>query len=230
MPFYNYNINENVRCKLKDLRESQNLSQQKLADNLNKEFGNIITQGTISRLETGVREVPNDIIYYYSKYFNVSSDYILGLVKEPTNDKDKSFVCEYTGLSKDAIDYLHNNYQRYKEQSIPIISLNYFFSKNAIYYFNQLLKDFHMHRVYANQYYNYRNFDFNSAKKRNDKEYIGSVSRYNEGLLKANEDEYLLNEYKIQTNMKRIVQAYCSDILEKIDELNEQEYQFSKSK
>ena len=40
----------------------------------------------------------------YAKYFNVSTDYLLGLQTEPTTNKDISFICEYTGLKEESVN------------------------------------------------------------------------------------------------------------------------------
>lgn len=59
--------------KLKELRIEKNLSQ--------KEFGNKIgaTQSTIAKWESGDREPSFDILILISKFFKVSTDYLLGL-------------------------------------------------------------------------------------------------------------------------------------------------------
>lgn len=45
-------------------------------------------------------------LYKLAKYFDVSADYLLGISSNPTTDKDKDAVCEYTGLSQDSIDVI----------------------------------------------------------------------------------------------------------------------------
>ena len=42
-----------------------------------------------------------------AEFFNVSTDYLLGLTECPTSDKDEAFICEYTGLSADAVNKLN---------------------------------------------------------------------------------------------------------------------------
>lgn len=44
-----------------------------------------------------------------AKALNVSTDYLLGLTKDPTTDTDLKAVCDYTGLSQAAIDFIKNN-------------------------------------------------------------------------------------------------------------------------
>lgn len=58
---------------IKDLRLSRHLSQQKLGEILGT------TQQTISKVENNKYDIPLDLLINYSKYFNVTTDYILGL-------------------------------------------------------------------------------------------------------------------------------------------------------
>lgn len=51
--------------------------------------------------------VPNyEQLIAIAQYLEVSADYLLGLSNEPTTDKEKQFVCDYTGLSEVVIDCL----------------------------------------------------------------------------------------------------------------------------
>lgn len=58
---------------LKSLRTDAGLSQQQLADILN------ISQSAIAKWELGKTEPTASMITLLSKYFNVTSDYLLGL-------------------------------------------------------------------------------------------------------------------------------------------------------
>lgn len=42
-----------------------------------------------------------------AEYFEVSTDYLLGLSDADTNDVELSAVCNYTGLSKESVLFLH---------------------------------------------------------------------------------------------------------------------------
>ncbi len=63
--------------RLKDLREDADLKQKEIAQYLH------IKQNTYSQYENGQRQLPTDVLVKLAKYYNVSTDYILGL----TNDK-----------------------------------------------------------------------------------------------------------------------------------------------
>ena len=63
--------------RLKELRKSRGLSQQRLAMELNT------TQNTVSRYETGEREADYAMLIAIADYFGVSIDYLLGRTDNP---------------------------------------------------------------------------------------------------------------------------------------------------
>ncbi|MBQ3111154.1 MAG: helix-turn-helix transcriptional regulator [Clostridia bacterium] len=63
--------------RLRALREQRNISQLKLALDLN------MNQNTISRYETGVREADYSTLIKIADYFNVSIDYLLERTENP---------------------------------------------------------------------------------------------------------------------------------------------------
>lgn len=63
--------------KLKELRKNRNISQLKLAMELN------MNQNTISRYETGEREAGYAELIALADYFNVSIDYLLERTDNP---------------------------------------------------------------------------------------------------------------------------------------------------
>ncbi len=64
--------------RLKELRKQRNITQLKLAMDLN------MNQNTISRYETGEREAGYGELIIIADYFNVSIDYLLGRSDNPT--------------------------------------------------------------------------------------------------------------------------------------------------
>ena len=70
--------NENkVTLRLRELREERGLSQIKLAIDLD------LNQNSISRYETGEREMDYVTLIRIADYFNVSLDYLLGRSDDP---------------------------------------------------------------------------------------------------------------------------------------------------
>ena len=59
--------------RIRDLREDKDLNQSEIAAILN------ISQSTYSRYENGNLDVPTEILIALSKFYKVSTDYILGL-------------------------------------------------------------------------------------------------------------------------------------------------------
>ncbi len=64
--------------RLKQLRKEKGVSQIRLAMDLN------LSQNTISRYETGVREADYETLIKLADYFGVSVDYLLGRTDDPT--------------------------------------------------------------------------------------------------------------------------------------------------
>ena len=61
--------------RIKSLRQEKGVGQNKMAEDLE------VSNASISYWETG-KQIPSaEVIYKMAKYFNVSADYILGLVE-----------------------------------------------------------------------------------------------------------------------------------------------------
>ena len=59
--------------RIRDLREDRDLTQRELAETLH------CSQQVYSNYELGQRDIPTDVLIKLSKFYNVSTDYILGL-------------------------------------------------------------------------------------------------------------------------------------------------------
>ena len=70
--------------RLKELRQKKGISQLKLAMELN------MSQNSISRYETGVREADYDTLIRFADYFGVSVDYLLERTDNPMFLKEKN--------------------------------------------------------------------------------------------------------------------------------------------
>lgn len=62
--------------RLKDLREDNDLSQEKVAKLLK------ITRPQYSLYETGKRDIPVDLLKILAEFYNTSIDYLLGITDE----------------------------------------------------------------------------------------------------------------------------------------------------
>lgn len=87
--------------KLKDIREDHDMSQKEIAKILN------INRSTYSLWELGINIIPFKYLFSFSKFFNVSIDYIFGLTKNKTN-RLKSFNFESIGYNMKRIRLSHN--------------------------------------------------------------------------------------------------------------------------
>ena len=67
--------------RVRDLREDQDLTQRELATHL------CCSQQVYSNYELGQRDIPTDILIKLSKFYGVSTDYILGLTNNPKQMK-----------------------------------------------------------------------------------------------------------------------------------------------
>jgi len=59
--------------RLKDLREDSDLKQKEIAEFLH------VKQNTYSQYENGQRQLPIEVLIKLAKYYNVTTDYLLGL-------------------------------------------------------------------------------------------------------------------------------------------------------
>ena len=67
--------------RIRDLREDRDLKQKHLAEVLN------CSQQVYSNYELGQRDIPTDILIQLSQFYQVSTDYILGLTNNPKQYK-----------------------------------------------------------------------------------------------------------------------------------------------
>ncbi len=76
---YNF-VGDNMTMKLRirDLREDNDLSQEKVSKYL------MCDQSLYSKYERGEREIPLKLVVELARFYNVSIDYIVGLTDEPS--------------------------------------------------------------------------------------------------------------------------------------------------
>lgn len=63
--------------RIRDLREDRDLSQAEIAKVIKT------TQQQYSKIETGRSDISGEKLKLLAEFYNVSADYILGLIKEP---------------------------------------------------------------------------------------------------------------------------------------------------
>ena len=94
------------------------LTKKKIGTNINAALANAklkqkdlakelkVTDNTVSYWCSGMRTPNTDQIIQIAKFLNVSTDYLLGFTKNPTTDKDDSFITDCLGLDEKSIKLL----------------------------------------------------------------------------------------------------------------------------
>ena len=95
--------NKPIEMNLRKLIEKSGKTRREIAKGLGCDVS------TITKHYNENRNIRADFIIKYANYFNVSTDYLLGLDDTPTNDKDLAFVCKYTGLNDNVVDNIAHN-------------------------------------------------------------------------------------------------------------------------
>lgn len=67
--------------RIRDLREDRDLKQREVAEVLR------CSQRVYSNYELGQRDIPTDVLIRLSQFYQVSTDYILGLTNNPKQNK-----------------------------------------------------------------------------------------------------------------------------------------------
>lgn len=86
--------------RIRLLREERKLTQNELAKDLD------VGRETIARWETGDRDIKTDATIKLAKYFNVTSDYLLGITDHRA--AENANIGEVTGLTEENIKNLSN--------------------------------------------------------------------------------------------------------------------------
>ena len=68
----------NMKLRIRDMREDNDLTQQKIADVL------LCDQSLYSKYERGEREIPLALLIKLADYYDTSLDYLVGRTDDPT--------------------------------------------------------------------------------------------------------------------------------------------------
>lgn len=105
MPRKRNNIPENYNAPLpshlRELMSDTGHTQAELASYLG------ISRQSVSCYTDGSANPTPMTIVAIARFFNVSTDYLLGLTHEKSVDANIRQVCNYTGLNEDSVNYLH---------------------------------------------------------------------------------------------------------------------------
>ena len=100
--------------RLKELRTTEGLTQQELAKILN------VSSMSISFYENEQRKPDSDFIISVSKYFGVSTDYLLGLIN--AKDKENIEISKVTGLNDFSLTILEKSSKEKNNTAAEIIN------------------------------------------------------------------------------------------------------------
>lgn len=110
-------MQKNLAERLKKLRTNKGLSHEKLIEEIEHEYETTISKQTLIDYEKGVYDELDKkqnaglgmniaFLWTFAKYFNVSTDYLLGLTEDKTQDIKKRAIKKRTGLSVPSIELL----------------------------------------------------------------------------------------------------------------------------
>lgn len=107
--------------RLRRLIDETELPRQAIADEMGCDVS------TVTKHYNGTRNLTIDFIVMYARYFNVSSDYLLGLSEVRTVSPDTAMICRVTGLDDKAVQTLGeiNNPTNFESPKEIIKTLNY---------------------------------------------------------------------------------------------------------
>lgn len=157
---------------------------------------------TITKYYNGQRQLSVDSIIKFSKYFNVSSDYLLGLSDVQTTNIDVQFICDFLGLDEQSVCLLNFNAVNYDE--------NYSFNNGAIRFLsvNQDNIFNYLHYLFLAQQ---AVFSDNSSSISNDEfnDYVEQATLY---------------QYKISKSFAKYINTKFFTILSEIEDKKEKDY------
>lgn len=107
--------------RLRRLIDETGLARQAIADEMGCDVS------TVTKHYNGTRNLTIDFIVMYARYFNVSSDYLLGLSEVRTVSPDTAMICRVTGLDDNAVRTLSeiNEPTSFESPKEIIKTLNY---------------------------------------------------------------------------------------------------------
>ena len=117
--------------KIREERKNRNLNQKQFSEMLVKNFAIKADRSKIAKWETGRLHIQDDELIVLAKCFNVTTDYLLGLSETKSTDPKVKEICEYTGLSEDAISLLHRTKNRTSSIASIILSNSNFYAMLA---------------------------------------------------------------------------------------------------
>lgn len=127
------NITTKFSERLKKLRESNNMNCTQLAKQLN------VSSASIGYYEKGERVPDIEVLARICDFFNVSSDYLIGISDFASKDIEKKAVADYIGLDEKSVDEIKRT-----TEDVILKSKAQLFIQKHLYNFMEL-----MHQINA---------------------------------------------------------------------------------
>lgn len=103
--------NDPFPSRLRELMESKGVRQEDLTSVLG-----VKSRQSVTGYIDGGTVPTGDKILALARYFHVSCDYLLGLTNVTAPDTELQAVCDYTGLSEQAVNNLHKEAQKTRKR------------------------------------------------------------------------------------------------------------------
>ena len=94
--------------RLRAVMADRGTNQTRLSDQIQREQGQTMQRQTISQYMNGQSKPDTERLTLLCRALNVSADYLLGLSDIASPDTNLKGVCDYTGLSEAAVEYIRN--------------------------------------------------------------------------------------------------------------------------
>lgn len=121
-----------VGGKINSLLAEQGKTQKELAEELD------VLPNVISYFCKGTRTPNTEQLIKISRFFNVSTDYLLGLSGDSTTDQDLKKFLDYTGLNREIVEELHS-IAKLHERNFELLRPATLFVKEHLYYISSEL-------------------------------------------------------------------------------------------
>ncbi|MDE7389366.1 MAG: helix-turn-helix domain-containing protein [Lachnospiraceae bacterium] len=191
---------ESFALRLYAIRENKGLSRQKVADDLG------ISRASLEYYEKGKRTPDINTIELIADYFGISIDYLLGVTDCQSYDTDIRQICDYTGLSKGAVEALHECKEMAKSSEYRAI-LNDFIEQRRMY---TLISEFANYRALTN--------DIENLKK----ECSDLMKKENVTVFKMSKTTFDSDEYKSLSHETSNLNKEISNLQDKIHNMNKE--------
>lgn len=176
-------VKNSFATRLKALREEKGINQSQLA----KDLG--ISRGSISFYENGDRIPDIEVFNNICTYFDVSYDYFLGKSKFKKNSLEETAIRNYTNLTDENINHLHEIKEKDKNQIInDLISSflqDYSFITDIQYYIKYVNIYLHAKTLFYNDIAKKYNLPCDENSFYNDETITLDLTRKGESLLNS---------------------------------------------